>query len=231
MSTGIIASHFVASAAGYAAAVAADAPDAWLRHGDAFGATVAADSSGNGHPGTYAGGVVLGATPLVTGDATTSADFTNGNSGIVGNAWMSSPTAMSFEAVIKPDTISGSYNFIAVRDDNNGTGNLWWLVIKGGKLTMLCRGSEFSGATTLLANTKYHVGCSYDGTTAKVLLNGSVDGSAARSGAMSTANSDLLIGRWGNGGSPLYFDGKIQESAYYKKDLTQPRFAAHAALI
>lgn len=211
----------------YTSEVLADSPAAYWRLGDASG-TTAVDSSGNGHNGVYTGTVTLGATGLVPGDATTSADFSAGNSGAAGSAWMSTLTTVTFECIIKPDTVSGgSYNFIAVRDDNNGTGNGWWLVIKAGKLTALCRGTEFSGSTTLVANTKYHVAFTYDGTTAKVYLNGVLDGSSARSGNMTTANLDLLIGRWGNGGSPLYFDGKIQECAYYLTTVSSTRIAAH----
>lgn len=212
----------------YSSEVLADSPLGYWRQGDATAATMT-DSSGNGHHGiAYAGTVTLGATGLLVGDSDTCADFTAGNGAVNGAAWMSSPTAVTVEAIIKPDTVSGSsYNFIAVRDDNNGTGNLWWLVLKAGKLTALCRGSEVAGATTIVAGTTYHVAFTYDGTTAKLYVNGALDGSAARSGSMSTGNNDLLIGRWGSPGAPLYFDGKIDEVAYYGTALSGTRIAAH----
>lgn len=194
------------------------------------------DSSGNGHTGgAYAGTVTLGATGILTGDSGTCADFTAGNGAALGAAWMSAANAVTVEAIIRPDTVSGaSYNFIAVRDDNNGTGNYWWLVLKGTKLTALCRGAEFSGATTITAGNTYHVAFTYDSvaTTAKLYVNGSVDASVTRTGTMSTGGNDFLIGRWGASGSPLYFDGKIQEVAYWANTaVSGTRIAAHAALI
>jgi hypothetical protein len=218
----------------YPAGVLTDTPLGYWRQGDATAATMV-DSSGNSHDGTaYTGTVTLGATGLLTGSTSTCADFTAGNGTVVGAAWMSSPNAVTVEAIIRPDTVSASsYNFIVVRDDNNGTGNLWWLVLKSQKLTALCRGTEFSRATTIAPNTTYHVAFTYDSatTTAKLYLNGAVDATATRSGTMSTGSNNLLIGRWGNGGSPLYFDGRIQEVAYYGTALSGTRIAAHAAAV
>lgn len=211
----------------YSSAVLADSPAFYARMGDASGTTMT-DSSGNSHNGTYASGTTLGATGLLLGDANTAVDFASGSASVAGAAWMATTTTVTVEALIQPDTVSGaSYNFIAVRDDNNGTGNVWWLVIKSGKLTALCRGTEFSGSTTLVAGNTYHVAFTYDGTTAKLYLNGSLDGSSARAGAMSTTNYDIIIGRWGNSGLPLYFDGRIDEVAYYTSALSSTRIAAH----
>jgi hypothetical protein len=211
----------------YSSEVLADSPLAYYRLDDTSGSTML-DSSGNGHSGTYAGGFTLGATGLLVGDSNKAVDFASASSTVTGASWMTSTTAVTVEAIIQPDTVSaGSYNFIAVRDDNNGTGNLWWLVTKATKLTALCRGTEFSGSTTLVAGNTYHVAFTYDGTTAKLYLNGVLDGSSARSGAMSSVTQDLAIGRWPNPSVPLYFDGRIDEVAYYGTALSSTRIAAH----
>lgn len=211
----------------YSSEVLADSPLAYYRLADSSGTTMA-DSSGNSHSGTYGGGFTLNATGLLVGDSNKAVDFASASATVAGASWMTSTGAVTFEALIQPDTVSGaSYNFIGVRDDNNGTGNLWWLVIKATKLTALCRGTEFSGSTTLVAGNTYHVAFTYDGTTAKVYLNGVLDGSSARTGAMSSTTYDLILGRWGNSGSPLYFDGRIDEAALYSTALSSTRIAAH----
>lgn len=224
-------SRFALGGSAYDAAVLADNPTAFYKMADAASQTTMVDSSGNAHNGIFSSSAMPGAGGILTGSPDTSADFASNYAGVTGADWMDTATAVTFEAIIRPDTISGSYNFIAQRDDGNGTGNQWWLVIKAGKLTALCRGSEFSGATTLAANTIYHVAFKYDGANANVYLNGTADRVAvAATGSMSLANNDLQIGRWINAGSPLYFDGRIARAAYYTAALSDARIAAHAAL-
>lgn len=225
-------SRFTIAGSGYDAAVLADSPAAFYKLADAASQTTMADSSGNSHNGIYSSSSMPGATGILTGSSDTCADFASNYAGVTGADWMDTTTTVTFEAIIRPDTVSaGSYNFIGQRDDGNGTGNQWWLVIKAKKLTALCRGSEFSGATDLVANTTYHVAFKYDGTNANVYLNGTADRAAvSATGSMSVANNDLQIGRWSNAGSPLYFDGRISRAAYYTTALSDARIAAHAAL-
>ena len=59
----------------YRAAVLADSPLAYWRLGETSG-TVAHDETGNGHDGTYVGGVTLGQPGALTGDANTAVSST-----------------------------------------------------------------------------------------------------------------------------------------------------------
>jgi len=58
----------------YSDAVLADMPVRYYRLGDSSG-TTAVDSSGNSQDGTYTGGVTLGASGAIQGDADTAATF------------------------------------------------------------------------------------------------------------------------------------------------------------
>jgi len=73
-----------ASGSAYAAAVLADSPIAYWRLGESSG-TVANDSSGNGHNGTYNGSPTLGVSPgAITGDSDTAVTFNGSTQYVAG---------------------------------------------------------------------------------------------------------------------------------------------------
>lgn len=217
----------------YASEVAADTPLAWWRQGDASGTTMA-DSSGNSRSGTYSGSYTLGAAGLITGDSDTCVDYSGGSALVANAAWMDVAT-MAIEAVIKPDTVpgGGGYAFIASRD-TNGTDGPWWFVLHGGKIELACwpNGTgltQLAGATTLTAGNKYHVVGTYDGANMKVFVNGTQDGSVAKTGNLTGFNAPgIKIGNWP--GANLPFDGKIDEVAFYSS-LSSTRVGVHAGLV
>lgn len=81
--------------------------------------------------------------------------------------------------------------------------------------------NTYCGSTLLSANTWYHVGYTYDGSTIRLYLNGNLDGSHAFTG-MSTPKDYLMIGCWsfanttGNGVYTNYkLNGYIQDFRAY----------------
>ena len=196
-----------------------------------------ADSSGNGHDGTYVNAPTLGASGLVD-DSDTSVDFDGGSdhASVAYASWMN-VSAITLEAVIQPDTLpgSGSQKFLMQRDLGGSNRVFHWRLQNtgsGAKLHALLWNESNSifaveGATTLVAGTKYHVALTYDGTTIRLYLNGVLDGSAAMSGNLGSRSLDLMLASYYEG--TLRFDGRIDEVAYYGTALSDTRIAAHYA--
>lgn len=84
--------------------------------------------------------------------------------------------------------------------------------------------SSTLGATSLATGARHHVAATYDGTTARVYLNGALDGSGADA---YTANVSAPV-RIGQGAALTeYFNGKIDELTYHGGSvLTQPQIQA-----
>ena len=77
---------------------------------------------------------------------------------------------------------------------NDATNQLFDVRINNNKISWHHYGSgELAGSTTLSANTWYHIVASYDGTTQKLYVNGSLDGSQNRS--LNTGTGNVKIGR------------------------------------
>jgi len=101
----------------YATAVLADSPAAYWRLGETSG-TTAADSSGNGYPGTISGSVTLGASGAILGDPDTAMSFSGGyiNTSYVQTsvtayseeAWMRSTSTAPFAPVFTDRGVDGS---------------------------------------------------------------------------------------------------------------------------
>ena len=234
---------FAAATSTYSAEVLADGPLAYYRLGEASGTTIN-DSSGNSHNGTYdASRITLGVAGLVTGDSDTCVDFTLAGSGssapgaISGASWMNVAN-ITLEAIINSDSVNANRSILD--RDNLALTRCWQFRINSsGKIefvywTTTAGVFVLAGSTTLSVSTKYHVAATYDGTNAKVWLNGTQDGTQAQSGSLQVGTGvDLSIGAsrsGGGGGLVQFFDGRIDEVAYYNTALSSTRIAAHAAL-
>lgn len=119
--------------------------------------------------------------------------------------------SMTVEAWVTPDAggLSGT-NIVAARVDSGDTDS-WKLLIVDAKVRMkVAGGVEFSGATTLVAGTTYHIAFTYDGaTTGKIYVNGVVDNtSTAGSTVTPITNSNVYVAKKDVGGTDIY-DGRI----------------------
>ena len=88
-----------------------------------------------------------------------------------------------------------------------------------GKIYLEYNSSWFVGTTTLLANTWYNVTVTYDGTTYKIFLNGSLESSQAGSAlTWQAGTTGFSIGKYAN--SSYYFNGAIDGTTVWTKALT-----------
>jgi Concanavalin A-like lectin/glucanases superfamily len=224
-------------ASSYVGLVLGNSPQAYYRMNDPSGSTMT-DASGNGRNGSYLGSPTLGAASLLTGDGDPSVSL-NGSSQaaeIADAAWMDQAN-YTVEALIN-STSASSLRAIVMRD--NGTTNriFQFRTTAAGKIEFICwpsGGGGFvvaTGATTLSSNTTYHVACTYDGSNARVYLNGVQDGIAALSGSGNTGTWAMQIGAYRDSVSGLvsayYFPGRIDEVAFYGTALSAGQLLTNA---
>lgn len=215
----------------YASEVLADSPLWYARLGDASGTTMT-DSSGNGRNGTYSN-ITLGTTGLLTGDSDTAASFNAVSSecNVPNGSWMNT-SSVTYEALIKSSHLSAYHVFMC--RDSAGTRGGMFRTTPSGKLEMEIRNNSgtlytATGTTTLTTGTVYHVAAVFDsaGNTLKLYLNGVQDGSTVTTSGTAFSNS-LPIELGVYAGAGLYWwNGVIDEAAYYGTALSSGRIAAH----
>lgn len=241
LSLGILASAHVAPAGGgggsYSDEVLADSPLVYWRLDDASG-TTATDSSTNSRSGAYGGTYTLDAGSVgVSGGS--SVDVNNGDAALGSAAWMDPGNAFSVKARVNADYLTGTDNLrvIASRYDFADAGAYHWhLSIYGSKAYFRVHlgGGTFrnaTGSTTLSTGTDYEVVGTWDGSTVRVYVDGSLDGSSATSAAtVSAGGAALRVGRFSSNaaGTITYsWDGRLAEFAYFGTALSSTRIAAH----
>ena len=224
------------SSSPYKAEVLKDAPIAYYRLGETSGTTMN-DSSGNGRHGTYsASGITLNQPSLVTGDTDTAADFA-GTSAAVATvpyaAWMDLTTAITVEAIIKPDAVTSSGIAVGRVDWSYSFGPHynWALGYNAGGIfvAVFVNGGSTRVDTqfgSIAVGEKAHVAFTFDGTTVVIYKNGNQIASAPLSGTLSGGLEPIRLGRTGYSGSG-YFDGIIDEVAVYPTVLTATRIGEH----
>lgn len=218
----------------YVSEVAADSPLAFYRLGDASGN--AADSSGNGRSASSNGGTkTYGASGLLLGASNGCVDFgATGYFEVASAAWMN-VSNITVEAIIRPTAVGGGTQrtFLSRRGSSAAVADttFGFRVDSAGKISFYVSAggttSGLAGATVLTANTAYHVAAVYDGSAVSVYVNGVLDGSAPRTGALNAPAFPIRIGRaqFSDGG----FAGKVDEVALYGTALSGTRIAAHFA--
>lgn len=210
----------------YQSTVLADSPLVYPRLGDAALGTTMSDSSGNGRNGTYST-TGMSTTGLLTGDSDAAINISGTNHGTITSASWMNVSSWSVEAWIKPSSVSGN-KAIVTRDGNSGSRG-WNLYLINNHICADDGTALFlTGSASLLANNIYHVVMTYDGTTVKLYVNGSLDGSTTRTMPASSSN-DILIGvsRAGTAGFANAFAGTIDEVAYYSGALTLTQIQSH----
>jgi DNA-binding beta-propeller fold protein YncE len=209
----------------YATAIIGDAPSGYWRLGESSG-TTAYDGAGS-DSGSYKNAPTLGTAGLLTNDANTAVTFngTNQYVSIPSTGPLAPANAVTLEAWIKPASIpaAGTFRSVLTKADSyslqfNGP-LLEFTIVQG---TTKARLQATSGA--IVAGQKYHVVGTYDGTTQKLYINGSLVKQAPLTGAINTNLTDLTIGSWNAG---EYFSGVIDEAAVYPVPLTSAQVLNH----
>jgi hypothetical protein len=141
-------------------------------------------------------------------------DVIEGFSTITFEAWVNHSTSGNWDEICSKAYV----NSFTIRADNR----LWFHLGNG---AAWFAGGGVASNGTIPSNKWTHVAASWDGTTAKLYINGVLDNTAAHSGTVGSNDSLRGIGGYGSGGSNL-FSGKIDELRIYDSVLSQSAIAA-----
>jgi hypothetical protein len=144
------------------------------------------------------------------------------------------PTGMlAITAWVKGDSwkagADGDVNTIVRKGD--ATPNNYNLAISGGKVMFCLDASDTAGIasnTTLATGQWYFIAATWDGSTAKIYVNGVLDTSIARTGTIGTDTRTLYIG---GRATTDCFDGMIRDVRIYNRQLTSSELVAGAGLV
>lgn len=212
----------------YASAVLTDSPLGYWRLGESSGAT-AVDSSGRGNDGTFNGAVTLGSTGAIA-DGDTSISLTSSagyvDAGNPADLDISDDT-LTIEAWINPSAVQTAP--IAGKSKSGQNDYTLWVVNNRAHFNLYNGSGEvypFNGTIQMPVGQWSHVVGTYDGTTARIYVNGVLDSQKAFSGNISGNDAlNFEIGRRTNGGNQ--FRGGIDEVALYGDALSADRVLAH----
>jgi concanavalin A-like lectin/glucanase superfamily protein/fibronectin type III domain protein/lysyl oxidase len=210
----------------YSTAVLADNPGAYWRLGEPSGTTV--NDSKGANTGTYTNQPQLNTASLLSGDTANKAvRFDGSNDHVrVPHASAIAPTQrISVEAWIRPAAVPTSgFASIVTKPEAyslqfNGN-RLEFTVIQNGT-----RRRTQAPAGALVANQTYHVVGTYDGSNARLYVNGSQVATTALTGAISAPSNALAIASWDGGQE--FFNGTVDDVAVYPAALAAARVGAH----
>jgi hypothetical protein len=209
--------------------VLADGPIGYWRLGERSG-TNAVDATGNGHAGTYLGGVTLGVPAALVGDTDTAARF-NGTNGMVqvpDSASLRLNGSWSIEFWAKQVSYMHTYPGILGKgtDPTKTTGYGIWSDSNGALWFMRAGKISGSGNAALTTAYRYFV-LAYDATTQKMrwYVNGAL---ATTTTATLPANSGTAALQLGQGAG-YYGNNDLDEVALYGTALSGAQVAAHYA--
>ncbi|MBI3231684.1 MAG: fibronectin type III domain-containing protein [Candidatus Doudnabacteria bacterium] len=197
-------------------------PVGYWKLDDASGTTTA-DSSGNGNNGSLTNGPVW-TTGKVNGGL--SFDGVDDYVLIPNSPSLSPTTAITLTAWVNISNTNTTKMIVAKYDS---TGASYFLRVGGSRVRFnVNAGGTLSGppdsATLLSPNTWYHIVGTYDGTQAKLYINGLLNTSIAKSGAINVTSLPVNIGR--HGSNLMFMQGLIDEVRVYDRALSQSEVTA-----
>jgi hypothetical protein len=210
----------------YRNAVLTDNPLAYWRLGESVGA-VAVDEL-VAHSGAYAGRPVLGQPGALAGDADAAAAFGAGAYAVVAYSAALNPRAFSVEVWAYPTGAAGTYRGVLASRDYPygwvlyaGRDDAWQFWINDDPAAMLV----IRGPAVVLNRWTHLVG-TFDGTTARLYVNGALVALGTPSSYTPNATQPLTIGQ-GPPGNGFFFPGKLDEVALYGAALSAAQVQNH----
>jgi concanavalin A-like lectin/glucanase superfamily protein len=215
----------------YSATILADRPAAYWRMDETSG-TIMADATGNGNSGEFAGTYTLGQPGGITAGGSTAVAF----DGQTGGASAPSSASLQVNTVTielwikkRAETEYGVYvaKNVAAGD---GPGSGWFQLLNShhdGRLQFRVTSDldpALVSTSTLAPNTWYYVAATYDGTVAKLFVNGKLDASLEVTATPKQTADPVFIGHRPDG---LFNDAVLDEVAIYPTALAADRIAAH----
>lgn len=214
--------HALTTSDTYSTAILADGPTAYYRLDDS--GTVAADSSGNGLNGSVGSSVTEAAAALLPSSADTAMTFpglqTSAGVVKVPQSTMLQPSAsVSTEFWLRFSNTPSTYAVALSYGSDSGSApyDFWF---NGGKIaaqfTLSSGTLQVYSPTALQPNTVYYIAATYDGTTARLYVNGSQVASATQTGTITGYSSGFGLAIGDDAGlSDPGFSGTIDEVAVY----------------
>ncbi|MBK8465326.1 MAG: fibronectin type III domain-containing protein [Chloracidobacterium sp.] len=146
-------------------------------------------------------------------------DFVN-----VPDASTLNPNRLTIEAWVNLSSYKSGGSIIVAKDDNtNGLRDYLFQVV-GDELRFTLFFTDGTRVTAvgqgLALNTWHHVAGTYDGSTAKIYIDGSLVGSAAGVGNPNNTSTPFRIGSTNQTGQPRFFAGKIDDLSFYDRALS-----------
>jgi glucose/arabinose dehydrogenase len=219
----------------YSSSVLADSPLAYWRLGESSG-TTAADASGNGRTGSYLNTPTLGAGGALTSDSNTAVGF-NGTDEYVTVPYAAAlnPAQVTVEAWAYPTGGQGTFRSVVTSRDyapGNARGyilyassaNTWQFWLGNGDWAVVF-------GPPIVLNQWTHLVGTYDGSTARLYVNGALAASAGASGFLQNTVRPLRIasGATDKTAPQYYLPGRVDEVAVYGSALSATRVQAHFA--
>ncbi len=175
--------------------------------------TTVADASGSGNTGTAAN------TTWATGKYGQALSFNGSSSRVTvpDSASLRLTGAMTLEAWVNPTTISSAWRDVIEKGNDN-----YYLMATSDNAGRPAGGAINTttyGTANLATSTWSHLAFSYDGSSLRLYLNGTLVSTTAKSGNIATSTNALTIGS-----DPFYgqyFNGLIDELRIYSLALTQ----------
>ncbi len=212
----------------YSSLILADAPLRYYRLGERSG-SVAVDLGSQGQNGTIVGGVTEGVQGLIAQDPNTAMSF-NGTSGYISVPTTGLPTGAqpwSMEAWVRmPNPLPAIGTFNAVANFGTTSGNQYVDLFYRGSVSKFevddWTSTVVQGTTTPVAGATYYLAVTYDGSTARLYVNGNLEVSAAKTFAIGSGGAQI-----GNDQAGDFWQGVIGEVAFHPRALTALDVAAH----
>jgi fibronectin type 3 domain-containing protein len=182
--------------------------------------TTTIDQSGNNNVGTLSN-----ATWVTTGKFGKALSFNGTNAWVTANSSSSLTltTGLTAEAWVNPTTLGNAYRTVAFKE--GGGGEVWSLYgnQSGSQQTPLGEVQvggykDAVGTAGLATGTWSHVALTFDGTSVRLYVNGTLVSTTAAAGSLITSTGALRIG--GNNIWGEYFSGLIDEVRVYNRALS-----------